>query len=155
MMSVSHRASFSYLLRHPWQLALALLGVGIGVAVIVAVDLANSSARKAFLLSVDKVSGEATHQVVGGPGGIDEAVYVKLRVDHGLLAIAPVVSGSVEVNGTALDVLGIDLFAERDIRPFTSEASLPTDADGDAQQGLFRSFLTEPGAATMSARTAV
>ncbi|MDX1508883.1 MAG: ABC transporter permease, partial [Woeseiaceae bacterium] len=102
-----------------------------------------------------KVSGEATHQVVGGPGGIDEAVYVKLRVDDGLRAIAPVVSGSVEVNGTSLDVLGIDLFAERDIRPFTSEASLPDDADGDAQQGLFRSFLTEPGAATMSARTAV
>ena len=154
MIRVSHRASFSYLLRHPWQLALALIGVGIGVAVIVAVDLANSSARKAFLLSVDKVTGEATHQVVGGPRGIDEAVYTKLRVEHGLRAIAPVVTGSVEVNGTALDVLGIDLFAERDIRPFTSEASVPDDADANAQQSLFRSFLTEPGAVTMSARTA-
>ena len=49
-MPVLYRASFGYLLRHPWQLALALLGICIGVAVIVAVDLANESSRKAFLL---------------------------------------------------------------------------------------------------------
>ena len=142
------------MLRHPWQLALALLGIGIGVAVIVAVDVANASARKAFLLSMDKVTGEATHQVVGGALGVDEGVYAKLRVEHGFRAIAPVVTGSVEVNGTLLDVLGVDLFAEQDIRPFTSEASVPTGLDGDAQQNLFRAFLTQPGAATMSARTA-
>ena len=53
MIPVTYRASFSHLLRHPWQLALALLGIGVGVAVIVAVDLANASARKAFLLSMD------------------------------------------------------------------------------------------------------
>ena len=111
MIRVSHRASFSYMLRHPWQLMLALLGIGIGVAVIVAVDLANASARKAFLLSMDKVTGEATHQVVGGPRGVDEAVYAKLRVEHGLRAIAPVVSGAVEVNDTLLDVLGADHIA--------------------------------------------
>ena len=70
------------MLKHPWQLALALLGIGIGVAVIVAVDLANGSARKAFLLSMDTVTGEATHQVVGGPLGVDESVYATLRVEH-------------------------------------------------------------------------
>jgi len=154
MIRVSYRASFSYMVKHPWQLALALLGIGIGVAVIVAVDLANASARKAFLLSMDKVTGEATHQIVGGPLGIEEDVYARLRVEHGLRTIAPVVSGSVEVDDTLLDVLGIDLFAEQDIRPFTSEASLPKGLEGVAQQNLFRSFLTEPGAVTMSAQTA-
>ena len=154
MIRVSHRASFSYMLRHPWQLALALLGIGIGVAVIVAVDVANASARTAFLLSMDKVTGEATHQVVGGALGVDEDVYTNLRVEHGFRSIAPVVTGSVEVNDTLLDVLGVDLFAEQDIRPFSSEASVPAGLDGDAQQNLFRSFLTEPGAVTMSARTA-
>ena len=58
MIPVARRAAFSYLLRHPWQLGLSLLGICIGVAVIVAVDLANSSARKAFLLSMDAVTGE-------------------------------------------------------------------------------------------------
>ena len=76
------------MLKHPWQLALALLGIGIGVAVIVAVDLANASARKAFLLSMDAVTGEATHQVVGGPLGVAEDVYATLRVEHGLRAMA-------------------------------------------------------------------
>ena len=70
MIPVTLRANFGYLLRHPLQLALALLGIGIGVAVIVAVDLANASARKAFLMSMDAITGEATHQVIGGPLGV-------------------------------------------------------------------------------------
>lgn len=154
MIPVTYRASFSYLLRHPWQLALSLLGIGIGVAVIVAVDLANASARKAFMLSMEKVAGQATHQVVGGPRGIEEHVYTRLRVNYGMRGIAPVVSGSVEIEETLLDVLGVDLFAEREVRPFTSEASAPTTADEISPQSLFRAFLTEPGSVTMSARTA-
>ena len=151
MIPVGSRASFSYLLRHPWQLALALLGIGIGVAVIVAVDLANASARKAFLLSMDKVTGEATHQVIGGPSGLDEEVYTRLRAEHGFRSVAPVVTGSVESEDTRLDLLGIDLFAEQEIRPFTSEASTP---EAGAGENLFQAFLTEPGAVTMSSGTA-
>ena len=62
-----YKASFGYLLKHPWQLGLALLGIAIGVAVMVAVDLANSSSRRAFLLSMDTLNGQATHQILGGP----------------------------------------------------------------------------------------
>lgn len=51
-MPVLYRASFGFLIKHPWQLGLALLGISIGVAVMVAVDLANASSRKAFLLSM-------------------------------------------------------------------------------------------------------
>jgi putative ABC transport system permease protein len=154
MIPVTYRASFSYLLRHPWQLALALLGIGIGVAVIVAVDLANASARKAFTLSMEQVAGEATHQVVGGPRGIEEHVYTRLRVDHGIRNIAPVVSGPVEIGDTLLDLLGVDVFAEQEIRKFTSEATTPDSGGEVSPQNLFRAFLTEPGAATMSGRTA-
>ncbi|MEJ2297676.1 MAG: FtsX-like permease family protein [Woeseiaceae bacterium] len=154
MIPVSYQASFRYLLRHPWQLALALLGIGIGVAVIVAVDLANASARKAFLLSMDQVTGEATHQVVGSARGIREEVYLRLRVEHGIRAIAPIVDGTVEVGDTLLDILGVDLFAEQEIRAFTSEATTPSESGGQSQQSLFRAFLTKPGAVTMSERTA-
>ena len=42
------RASLRYLLRHPWQIGLSLVGVALGVAVVVAIDLANSSAQRAF-----------------------------------------------------------------------------------------------------------
>jgi putative ABC transport system permease protein len=77
MTPILHRASFGYLSRHPWQLALALLGICVGVAVIVAVDLVSESARRAFALSMDTINGEATHQIVAGPRGVDEALYTR------------------------------------------------------------------------------
>ena len=154
MIPVSYQASFRYLLRHPWQLALSLLGIAIGVAVIVAVDLANASARKAFLLSMDQVTGETTHQVVGGARGVPEDIYTRLRVDGGIRSLAPIVAGSVEIGDTLVDVLGVDLFAEQEIRTFTSEATVPTETGGQSEQNLFRAFLTTPGVVTMSASTA-
>ena len=145
MIPATYRASFSYLLRHPWQLALALLGIGIGVAVIVAVDLANESARKAFLLSMDAIAGETTHQVIGGPRGVPEDIYVDLRVESGIRSIAPVVEGDVDLAESSMRLLGVDIFAERDMRTFTGEA---------ASEDIFRGFLTRPGAVTMSEGTA-
>jgi putative ABC transport system permease protein len=153
MIPVTYRASFSYLLRHPWQLALALLGIGVGVAVIVAVDLANASARKAFLLSMDTITGAATHQVIGGPRGLDEDIYTELRVTHGMRALAPVVEGTVTIDGVSLSLLGIDLFAEREIRSFTGETR-SEDSDESNSQSLFVGFLVEPGVVMTSEQTA-
>ncbi|MBU2676378.1 MAG: ABC transporter permease, partial [Gammaproteobacteria bacterium] len=145
-----YRANLNYLLQHPWQLALAMLGIGIGVAVIVAVDLANSSSKKAFLLSMDAVTGQATHQIIGGPRGIDENLYVSLRVEHGIRSTAPVVEGFVTVNESSLQVLGVDLFAEQEMRAFSGEVASGT----QATQTFFRDMLTRPGAVIMSGNTA-
>ena len=150
MISATWRASVGYLVRHPWQLFLSMLGVGIGVAVIVAVDLANASARKAFLLSMDAVAGEATHQVIGGPRGLDETVYVDLRVEHGFVAIAPVVEGTVTINDASMQLLGVDLFAEGQVRSFTG---LRSEEDPDTDS-LFREFLVTPGTVTVSQQLA-
>ena len=149
MIPVTYRASFSYLVRHPWQLALSLIGIGVGVAVIVAVDLANASARKAFLMSMDAITGEATHQVIGGPLGVSEDVYTDLRVTHGIRAIAPVVEGTVSVDEVSYTLLGIDLFAEQEIRSFTGETNA-----GDDDNSLFVDFLVKPGVITASETTA-
>jgi putative ABC transport system permease protein len=149
---VVYRANFSYLVRHPWQLSLSLLGISIGVAVIVAVDLANDSARKAFLLSMDAVTGEATHQVIGGPRGIEETLYTRLRVEHGIRSLAPVVEGNVTVDDVSLQVLGVDLFAEQEMRSFTRRSTVAE--NDDATRSLFRTMLVEPGAVMMSVATA-
>jgi putative ABC transport system permease protein len=145
-----YRANLNYLLQHPWQLALAMLGISIGVAVIVAVDLANNSSKKAFLLSMDAVTGQATHQIIGGPRGIDESLYVSLRVEHGIRSIAPVVDGFVTVDESSLQVLGVDLFAEQEMRAFSGEVS----SDAQETQSFFRDMLTRPGAVIMSNSTA-
>lgn len=118
-MPVLYRASLGYLLRHPWQLFLAILGICIGVAVMVAVDLANESSRKAFIASMNTLNGEANHQIIGGPGGLDESVYADLRVDHGIRNIAPIVAGYVQINAQTMRLFGVDVFAEREFRKFT------------------------------------
>lgn len=153
MIPATYRASFAYLLRHPWQLALSLIGIAVGVAVIVAVDLANASARKAFLMSMDAITGAATHQVIGGPRGVRESAYVKLRVEHGIRMSAPVVEGTISVNGISLTLLGVDLFAEQNMRRFTGQAEADESA-GSGSASLFTGFLITPGAAMTSAGTA-
>ncbi|HEU5086863.1 MAG TPA: FtsX-like permease family protein, partial [Roseiflexaceae bacterium] len=140
------KTSLRYLLRHPWQIGLAILGVALGVAVIVSIDLANASALRAFTLSSEAVTGSATDQITGGPRGVDEALYRQLRVDLGLRDAAPVVDGygaALEYSGLTLHVLGVDPLAENRVRSLTGGVSDDAPA-----------FFTEPGAALLSAQTA-
>jgi len=98
------------LARHPLQTGLAMLGVAIAVAVVVAVDLANYSAREAMRVSLESVTGSATHQIVGGPTGVDGRLYTRLRTDRGLRRAAPVIQGGVvraDGSGRALTLLGV------------------------------------------------
>ena len=115
------RIALRYLRRHPWQLALAVLGIALGVAVAVSIDLANESARRAFALATEAVTGRATHQIVGGPSGLADELYRTLRVDLGARAAAPVLTGDVAASdfpGRAFTVLGVDPFAEAPFRPY-------------------------------------
>ena len=67
MSSMLWLAGVRYLLSRPWQTALSVLGITLGVAIVVAIDLGNQSAKHAFSLSSDAVTGAATHRIVGGP----------------------------------------------------------------------------------------
>ena len=142
-------ASRRYLLRHPWLTALSVLGVALGVAVSVAVDLANASALRAFELSGEAVTGRATHQVVGGPGGVPGSLVARLQTEAGVRDVAPVVEGDVRVareRRRVVGVLGVDPLAEARFRPFIGGGP-----GGSLDAGL---FLTVPGAALLSERTA-
>ncbi len=112
------RALLRHPLRHPWQLGLAILGIALGVAVVLAVDLANASARRSFALAMERISGQATHRLVGDAQGIPEAWYVQMRVERGLRPSAPVVTGylpNADRPGQLLQILGIDPFAEASV----------------------------------------
>src|SRR5215475_9486309 len=119
-MSTLRAASLRHLLRHPAQLALALVGLTLGVGTIVAVDVATASARRAFELSLQAVNGAATHQIVDGPRGIDEQLYVRLRTQP-LAAgevrgeFAPLVSGYATVGERVMQLIGIDPFASAEL----------------------------------------
>jgi putative ABC transport system permease protein len=114
------RASLRHLARHPWQIGLSVLGVALGVAVALSIDLATGSARRAFELSTEAVTGRATHQILGGPSGLAENVYRTLRLDLGVRLAAPVLEQDVAVlghPGETLHLLGVDPFAESPFRP--------------------------------------
>ncbi len=138
-----------YLMRHPWQTILMMVGIMLGVSVVVAIDLANASASRAFDLSTDMVVGKATHQIIGGPTGIEERIYTNLRRQGVQAASAPVVSdiaSSPALGGRALQLLGVDPFAEAPFRSY-----LPTDGGmmGSAGNGLLP-LLTTPGGILIS-----
>ena len=142
------RASIRYSFRHPWQLALSLLGIALGVAVVVSIDLSIDSARRSFVLSNQAVLGASTHRLRGGPTGIDEKLYVRLRAQVPGLRAAPVVEGfGAGDDGVALRVLGIDAFAEAPFRPRLAEAAA-------ASSGVLASLMTKPGTVLVSAATA-
>ena len=142
------RASARYLRRHPLLTALSVLGVALGVAVSVAVDLANASALRAFELSGEAVTGTATHQVVGGPGGVPGGLVARLVAEAGVEQVAPVVEGAARPDrdpGRVVSVLGVDPFAEAAFRPFVGGPGSGLDAGA---------FLTVPGAVLVTEGTA-
>jgi putative ABC transport system permease protein len=133
-----------HLRRHPWQTWLSIIGIALGVAVIVAVDLANQSARQAFLLSAQSLTGRATHQILGGAAGIPEDFYRELRVERSVRPSAPVVEGLLEQHGETLLLTGVDPLAAPPFRQFESGL------DADIASRLF----VEPHTALLSRITA-
>lgn len=155
-MRALHAASLRHLLRHPAQLALALIGLALGVGTIVAVDIATASARRAFELSLQAVNGAATHQISGGPAGIDQRLYVRLRTQslapgQERAQLAPVIAGYVTVGEQVMQLIGLDPFASAQL-----DARLGAPAAAFAVQGTdeMRAWFTRPGAVVMSAAMA-
>jgi putative ABC transport system permease protein len=148
-----YRLAWRRLRRRPLQYILFILGVAIGVAMMVSIDLANGSARRAFALSTDAVTGKTTHRIVGGPTGLDEVLYRLIRTEAGYSPAAPVVEGYVavpELSDQPLRLIGIDPFAEPPFRSYFAPAG---DESGLSLGGL-TTFLTEPNAVVIARETA-
>ena len=125
--------------RHPWHLALALVGVALGVAVVAGVDLAGSAARKSFDQSLTAVVGSATHQILPAGGTLDEGFHVRLRREFGIDAATPVVEGRADLSSGGepriVTLVGLDPFSEA---PFRDYVSFSTDGELDVTALLIR-----------------
>jgi putative ABC transport system permease protein len=109
------------LLREKMRTALTILGIAVGVAVIVAIELSNQSAMRAFRESVDAVAGRANYTIVSESGSIDEATLLKLQPlwDDGA-RFAPVidVEGVLEPSQIPVRLLGVDLMSDLHFRDY-------------------------------------
>jgi putative ABC transport system permease protein len=134
-----HRASLRFYLRHPWQLAIAIVGIGLGVGVFVGVQLANDSAARAFDVAATLVRGAATHRLVPLGDALDEGLFRELVLERGITTAAPVVEAYVAFAGRPglrAPLLGVDPLKERGIRGFSTF--------GPGGNGAFARLLTEP-----------
>ena len=150
MIPVLWKSTLRWPMRRPWQALLAIIGVAMGVAVVIAIDIANESARRAFVSSTETISGKATDQLIGGPEGIPEAFFVTLRRDVGIRQSAPIIEGyavTTEKPTRTLTILGIDPFSESAFRPAMSVSGTPL------RNGM-AALLTQPGSVILGAKTA-
>lgn len=141
------RLSWRHIRRRPLQSLFFILGVAIGVAMIVAIDLANGSAGRAFELGTESVTGRATDQIVGGPTGLDQQIYLRLRRDLGYRLSAPVVEDYVialELDAQPMRLLGVDPFADAPFRSY-----LGGQAAGPAPDYLAE-FMVQPNTVLIS-----
>jgi putative ABC transport system permease protein len=115
------KSSLRYLLKHPWQFGLSVIGIAMGVAIVVSIDIANYSSSKAFNISMNSVAGKATHQIKGGSDGIPDSLYTRLKTEKGIEKIAPIIESYVKLDDstrTIFKLLGVDFFAEAPFRDF-------------------------------------
>ncbi len=109
------------LVRETIRTALTILGIAIGVAVIVAIELSNQSALRAFQQSVDAVAGRANYTIVSESGAMDESALLRLQPlwDAGA-RFAPVidVDGVVEPAQTPFRLLAVDLMSDLHFRDY-------------------------------------
>jgi putative ABC transport system permease protein len=112
------KAFSRHLLQHPWQLALALLGITAGVAVIVAIRLTQHSAIDAFDAATRTTTGPATHRLVGSPGVVahDEIPLLDARFPG--LRRTPVIRATLKLpehGDRRITLLGIDPISRADL----------------------------------------
>ncbi|MCK9637121.1 MAG: ABC transporter permease [Methylobacter tundripaludum] len=152
MSTILNRASRNFLWRHPWQLALAIVGIALGVAVVISIDLAMESSLNAFDQAGKAFSGVASHRIIAGDGGLDEKLYRRLRVDEGIQKLSPVVNAYVFASKQAdagFNLIGIDPFIEKSFRSiWQTRHNENTTAD------LLTRLITEPNTALISEQTA-
>jgi len=112
-----------------------VIGVMLGVAVVIGVDMANESASQAFNLSTSALTGKATHTISGGSRGLDEQVYIDLRLNGLNVDAAPIIAAfasSPELGDKTLQILGVDPFVESPFRNYlVGEDNIPIDSLGN------------------------
>ncbi|MFN2165043.1 MAG: ABC transporter permease, partial [Anaerolineae bacterium] len=144
MIPILWRASVRDLTRHRWQTALSILGIALGVAMVVAVDIANESARRAFELSVERVAGRATHQIESATGHLTDSQYADLAPDLAAFDASPVIEATVRIGSSTFTLLGLDPLAMARLNPIgagTTALSLGA-------------LMAEPGALLLGRRDA-
>jgi putative ABC transport system permease protein len=115
----------------PLLFVLTVLGVALGVASVLSIQILNASALGAFAGGIRSVSGDADLSVFPRGPDLEDAALPRVLAVPGVRAAWPVVLVPVTIAGDEdafLDVVGVDLFAPRDV-PFSDGAGRDVSVD--------------------------
>ncbi|OAI43402.1 hypothetical protein AYO41_01940 [Verrucomicrobia bacterium SCGC AG-212-E04] len=132
--------------RHKLLAALNILSVALGVAVFLAIQIANHSANRSFVASIDLVAGKANLEARSAAGLIDENLLPKLARAPGVKAATPLVEGYLtlpDYRGEYLQILGVDPFTNGPFATFAIETA-------NRQRLDIEAWLRDPGSLALS-----
>jgi len=124
---------FRPILREKIRTTLTIFGIAVGVAVVVAIQLANQSALRAFRESVDAIAGRANYQIVSDAEPLDERVLLALQPlwsEGGRFAPVIDLEGVLD-DETPIRLLAVDLLSDLHFRDYRY-ARIETGAKHDA-----------------------
>jgi putative ABC transport system permease protein len=133
------------IVREKLRTLLTLLGIAVGVAVVVAIELSNQSALRAFRDSVDAVAGRANWQI-SSDVGIDENVLLALQAfwPRGV-RFAPVIDVEGLMTGDIpIRILAVDLLSDVHFRDYRyARISVQPGSDAAAVTQYLRLFAAD------------
>ncbi|NDD62944.1 MAG: ABC transporter permease [Acidobacteria bacterium] len=106
---------------HRLRTLLTILGISLGVAVLFAVRTANLTLLNSLTVTVEKLAGKATLQVVGDEGGFPEAVWDTVRDTPGVRVAQPVIEVLANIafaDEGRLLIVGVDMLGDRELREY-------------------------------------
>lgn len=109
--------------RAPLQSTLSVIGIALGVAAVIAVDVANYSARESFLAASSVLEESATHSITGE---VTDELYRTIRLNTAY-PVQPVVQGRVRLKDpvdVSAIIYGIDPIAYRQFDRTTDATTL-------------------------------
>ncbi len=107
--------------QHRLRTLLTILGIALGVSVFFAVRTANLTLLSSLTMTVEKLAGKATLQIVGDEGGFPEGVWDAVRDTPGVRVAQPVIevlaSTAFADEGNLL-IVGVDMLGDRELREY-------------------------------------
>lgn len=115
---LAHRVNIA---AHPGMAILTVLAVAAATALAVGVEIASRAVREELHETARAILGNADLEVVAGNRGIPEELIEKVAAVPGVFEASPVITQVVRVSGgpldgMALNLLGVDLLAKRQMR---------------------------------------
>lgn len=107
--------------RHRMRTLLTLLGIALGVSVLFAVRTANQTLLSSLNVTIEKLAGKATLQIVGDEGGFPESVWETVKDVPGVYIAQPVIevlgSTAFEDEGNLM-IVGVDMLGDGELREY-------------------------------------